>query len=318
MTFNFSHYRLAFRALDTFRLPDYAGSRLRGMFGYALRQLSCVTKLPDCATCPMKNHCPYTQVFEPKHLDKTEQSTSIGLITPYLIHPPVGKSRYHEGDILYIELGLLHDALKHLPLIILALRRAFLRGLYPDQGKADLILIDQVFPEQKTIYTEENPILDNHETQCPWPEFNQAKNKHVCLLTPLRIEQKHKVIGPKEITASVFFRHLIRRVSLIVQKSDIKTITLDQIRQANHLADLVEFEKRVFWKEIERYSFRQQQSIPLGGVLGRLYFKSVPVELLPFLELGQWLNLGKETTFGLGRYRIEATPWQEKLGLEHV
>lgn len=39
-TFPVARYRFEFKVRQTIRLPDYAGSMLRGAFGHALRQLS--------------------------------------------------------------------------------------------------------------------------------------------------------------------------------------------------------------------------------------------------------------------------------------
>jgi hypothetical protein len=44
----------------------------------------------------------------------------------------------------------------------------------------------------------------------------------------------------------------------------------------------------------------------LGGVIGEAVLRG---DLTPFAELlaaGQWTHLGKNTSFGLGRYRLEA------------
>jgi hypothetical protein len=44
-----------------------------------------------------------------------------------------------------------------------------------------------------------------------------------------------------------------------------------------------------------------------GGLLGQLRLSGPGVApLWPLIALGQWLNLGKNTSFGLGRYRVVA------------
>ena len=60
------------------------------------------------------------------------------------------------------------------------------------------------------------------------------------------------------------------------------------------------------WRDWRRYSSRQRQEMVLGGVVGEVALRG---ELAPFAELlavGQWTHLGKNTSFGLGRYRLEA------------
>lgn len=83
---------------------------------------------------------------------------------------------------------------------------------------------------------------------------------------------------------------------------------MDRIRALNNLADDVEDDRRLVWQDWERYTSRQNQEMNLGGVVGRWYLKQVPAELLPFIYLGQWLHLGKETAFGLGKYQWTSEP----------
>ena len=52
-SFPLARYRFEFQATRPIRLPDYAGSMLRGAFGHALRKLACMTKQKDCAGCPL-------------------------------------------------------------------------------------------------------------------------------------------------------------------------------------------------------------------------------------------------------------------------
>ena len=42
------------------------------------------------------------------------------------------------------------------------------------------------------------------------------------------------------------------------------------------------------------------------GVIGEWAFYDLPAELSALLYIGQWLHIGKETTFGHGGYRITA------------
>ena len=42
---------------DPLRLPQHAGSMLRGAFGSALRKVACMTGKKDCKTCPLKSQC---------------------------------------------------------------------------------------------------------------------------------------------------------------------------------------------------------------------------------------------------------------------
>ena len=42
----------------------------------------------------------------------------------------------------------------------------------------------------------------------------------------------------------------------------------------------------------------------LGGALGSWTLSGELEPLLPWLQLGQWLHIGKNATMGLGQYRL--------------
>ncbi|HAY22292.1 MAG TPA: hypothetical protein DCY27_09015 [Desulfobacterales bacterium] len=63
-------------------------------------------------------------------------------------------------------------------------------------------------------------------------------------------------------------------------------------------------EGRLHWYDWERYSYSQQERLKLGGLKGAITFAGEG-PFMPYLRLGEQVNLGQGTTFGLGRYRTE-------------
>jgi hypothetical protein len=59
------------------------------------------------------------------------------------------------------------------------------------------------------------------------------------------------------------------------------------------------------WKDWQRYSSRQKSTMTLGGIVGQVQFTNIPDLLWPMLYLGQWTHVGKNASFGLGRYILE-------------
>ena len=47
-----------------------------------------------------------------------------------------------------------------------------------------------------------------------------------------------------------------------------------------------------------------QQKMTLGGITGTWQFDHLPLSFAQLLHIGQWLHIGKETVFGLGRYTL--------------
>jgi hypothetical protein len=314
-----ARYRFSFCVTEPLRLPGYPGSALRGAFGHALRQLACVTKAPECNNCELIGQCPYSRIFEPHEIPRNAGfsfSSMRQVPVPYIIEPSrnqAGVSR--PGEIVAINMVLLGDALQQLPLIILAWRRAFLRGVGPGDGKAELLAVEYLGQDgnAQAIYHSAGMSIAAHNAQLSLPALPQ-QDIHLELLTPMRIEQNKQPLGARQVTAAILLRHLLRRTELLSElylgQSLAARLGLE-IQQLNALCAGIHDERRLSWSDWQRYSSRQRQSMRLGGVSGHWLLKSVPEALHTYLYLGQWLHAGKETVFGMGRYSITRQPWSD-------
>ena len=62
---------------------------------------------------------------------------------------------------------------------------------------------------------------------------------------------------------------------------------------------------KIKWVDLERYSSRQKTKMKMGGFVGNIEYKGSIEKFLPLIYLGSYLHIGKNTTFGLGKYIIE-------------
>jgi hypothetical protein len=316
-TIHLARYRLSFRVTETLHLPAYAGSALRGAFGHALMYLSGINKNDIEERNDLFLQSPYAKIFDPQQTENSNVSLSgiQQLPVPYVIEAPLSSSQYYQPeDILIFHHVLFGPALNHLSLIILAWRRALLRGLGKGDGKAELICVEQELAPGNwgVIYTEEEPLIKDHSVEISLTRFHKPQDVHLHLRTPLRIQHRGKILGPREVNGSLFLRQLIRRISLCTHVHQNWQWPLELIRELNELADHVKDDRRLHWQEWGRYSSRQHQAMQLGGIVGHWYLEQVPVELLHIIYLGQWFHLGKETAFGLGKYEWIEEPWKPR------
>lgn len=56
--------------------------------------------------------------------------------------------------------------------------------------------------------------------------------------------------------------------------------------------------------QVKRFSSRQMSSMKLGGIKGEVQLDEIPGQLLPWLLAGEVMHIGKNTSFGFGRYRV--------------
>lgn len=300
----FARFQFNFQVETPLHLNFYSGSMLRGAFGHALRHLSCMTKMPDCKSCMLYRSCPYPLVFE--HPPQESKFQKFGNIpNPYIIEPPpLGSKVYQVGEVLSFSMVLMGQAMAQLPLLIFAWQRALQQGLGKERSRARLlnVIVEPDQPQAQIIYdTAQDKEVQAYSTTV---QSLLAKTEKLTLqfVTPLRIQKQDKILT-YEITARDFLSALVRRYFLLLefygedyQATDFAAL----IEQAQQVACDVDFH----WCDWQRYSNRQQQAMKLGGVLGNVTLRGDLSPFLLMLQAGQWLHIGKETTFGMGQYQV--------------
>lgn len=306
-TYPLSRYRLDCIATSSIRLPEYAGSTLRGAFGHALRQLACATRAKTCEGCMLATHCPYTAVFEPQK----PQGSTFGLATPpvpYIIEPPSwGERRYEKQDELQFHFTLVGRAADHLNICIMAWQRALARGIGAGDGTARLDTLHHCTPQGETpVYRAGESVLA-HAHLISLPEETLPCPLTLEFITPLRLQQNGHALPPSRITARPLITALIRRASLLAEHYAGAPLYIpEQFVMLSQAAAQSEAVTDLHWRDWTRHSSRQGRTMQLGGCMGRITLHG---DLRPFgdiLRLGQWLHVGKEASFGLGQYRLLA------------
>ena len=305
-----ARYRFQFTVTRPIHLPDWSGSMLRGAFGHALRRLACMTRAKDCAGCPLHNTCPYPAIFAPPAVDHKIQRFSQPP-APYLIEPENWGARLLTvGDTLQFDMVLLGRALRELPLITLAWQQAAQRGLGPGDGTAELTQIQHLTHAGSSIsvFNATTNRLIEHPTNAPdAPQTETPDEITLHLLSPLRLQENGRALPPNRLNAQQLLMASVRRASLMAEFHGNGAPNWD-FKQLTQQAAAVNSEKDLKWQDWTRRSSRQQQTMQLGGVTGTWTLRGNIQPFLAPLHLGQWLHIGKETVFGLGKYRLEQNP----------
>jgi len=299
-----ARFRFDFKVETPLHRHYYAGSQLRGAFGHALRRTTCVTRQKDCKACPLYRSCAYPEVFETPAPEHHARQRFSQVPNPYVIEPPpLGAHDYRPGEILSFDFVLMGLALRHLPLIVYAWQRALQRNEGMGGGSARLVGVAYVPPvgEPEAIFADgELRSLDIRPPAAPVLD-GAARLRFA---TPLRLQQEGKALG-HAMTARDILMGLARRYWYLAEfHQHIQPAT--DFREFGERAAALELEDGTVWRDWRRYSNRQRQAMVLGGVIGEVVLRG---DLAPFADLltvGQWTHLGKNASFGLGRYRLEA------------
>ncbi|NGZ07738.1 MAG: CRISPR system precrRNA processing endoribonuclease RAMP protein Cas6 [Magnetococcales bacterium] len=306
LSLSVARYRLEWEVESRMRLPEYAGSALRGVFGAALRRVVCLTGKPECPGCGSWRSCPYPLIFEtPVPVSATGERMQAVVPNPYMIEPPPwGERIYQPGESLVFHMVLVGKALAQLSLIVFAWQRALARGVGPDHGKARLLRVVHVESQgEREIFHSEGQSLLAHDSCVSVPPWPGPSTVTMQIITPARVQRDGSPLGPERITPRDLLVNLMRRVSQVMELHGQRTMEADYADLAQQ-ARLIDARGRLTWRDWTRRSARQQQTMALGGVVGTWHLTG-PLELFwPFLYLGQWLHVGKNATFGLGHYRL--------------
>jgi CRISPR-associated endoribonuclease Cas6 len=204
---------------------------------------------------------------------------------------------------------LIGPAVEALPYFIQLFHDQGKRGLGRERGRFTLLEVTQV-RDGKTQLVYEGPIRTLYAAE---PEFGpevrpgvrQVSTVSLEFLTPLRLKEKGDLVT--HLTFPLFWERLRQRLTLLAAFYGDR----DQKPDLSHLsapAEAVSFkESRLSWYDWQRYSCRQRDLMKLGGLKGSITFSGELTPFLPYLRLGELVNLGQGTTFGLGRYRLTET-----------
>lgn len=319
--FTFAKFRFTIRAMEETSLPVYKGAVFRGGFGYAFKKIVCIQRTKkECSECLLHRRCVYSYIFETAPPEDTKVLRLYRAIPhPFVIEPPLDDTRViKQGDRLSFNLILIGKAVDYLPYFILTFTELGKQGIGRDRGKFILEKVEclDVTGEGNTIYNSEKEVLQNDYPLLEASRLNHAENLSVRkadkednsqvelrFLTPLRVRFDGRITH--NIEFHVIFRNLLRRVSSLLYFHCGRELECDYKAYIEEAEKIKTVSNRLQWFDWERYSTRQKQKMTLGGVLGTAKYEGNLKPFLPFLKLGEYIHVGKGTSFGLGKYRMK-------------
>ncbi len=314
--FSLAKFQLTISPIDKIILPKYKGSTFRGGFGHAFKKVVCVNSHKDCSECLLKEKCIYSYVFEtPPPKDTTIMRKYPYAPHPFIIEPPLDEKReFDDNDNLDFGLTLIGRAIDYLPYFIFTFDELGRIGLGKGRGKYRLREVKNIFQsndnvEESLIYKGDDKILNNKYKILSFKDIINRTKKipkreriELQFITPTRIKYKNKLISDLEF--HILIRNLLRRVSLLSYFHCDEKLDINFKEVIEESKDIEIENSDLNWYDWERYSHRQRERMSLGGFVGKITFKGNLKEYLPLLYLGQYTHVGKQTSFGLGKYLI--------------
>ena len=307
----FGRYEFTCRLETDAELPYYKGSTFRGVFGRALKQVVCALKRQECNDCMLRQKCVYATVFEPPPPGNAKDSRMAAPPHPFVIEPPLTiKTHYPAGSSFDFSLLLMGEANNYLPYFIYAFDQMGKIGIGKklNDGRGRFVL-ETVRSNDAVIYTSDSQKLNmngNLKKLVLEPPENlpdPTLRLKLTLETPLRLKFDNRLQAA--LPFHVLVRAMLRRVSSLMNAFGDGEPALDYPGLVKRAEAVQIADNHLSWYDWERYSFRQDEKMLMGGMAGSVTYEGSIGEFLPLFEFCEQVHLGKQTTFGLGKIRTE-------------
>ena len=135
------------------------------------------------------------------------------------------------------------------------------------------------------------------------PQTNNHNSRiTISLVTPLRLRFEGNITDSIEF--HVLIRNLLRRISSLSYFHCDEKLELDFKGIIERAKAVKQTASDIKWFDWKRYSTRQEEWMSLGGVVGAVSYEGALTEFMQLLRLGEYIHVGKGTSFGLGKYEI--------------
>jgi len=309
--FSLAAFTFHLTAKETIQLPEYKGSALRGGFGHVMKKVCCVLPPGQCdQRCQLGNQCAYAYIFEtPQDGSANANIIATNLPHPFVILPPLTKRELiHAGEALTFQLTLIGKGIEFLPYFVYAFDELGRTGIGRGQGRYQLERVTDNF-NQNEIYSRRTKTLKSDFTTRQFSDLiaetqtQNPQNLTLQFITPTRILDNDKTA--RTLSFDLLMRGLLRRASLLAKIHCGQEWQLDY----RAIVDAARAQVRLTHSELrdhswERYSNRQQRRMRFDSFIGTVQYEGTLQPFLPYILLGHYIHLGKNTTFGMGKYEI--------------
>ncbi|MGI6647589.1 MAG: CRISPR system precrRNA processing endoribonuclease RAMP protein Cas6 [Bacillota bacterium] len=275
--------------------------------GQVLKEMVCIRRDRQCRRCSISNKCSYTFVFETATYYAGQPRDSGGVPQPFVLEPPLEEeTRYEVGQTINFSLVLMGRGVDYLPYFLSAFDFMGERGIGRRRGRFELFRVTDSYSGE-VVYDREsgevNSLLTPRNLSDLLLKSEACQSCCLTLLTPLRLKQGGSLT--EQFNFELLIRAILRRITYLNQYFGDQEIELDYKQLIDQAKEIKTRARNIAWRDWERYSSRQDTRMKLGGIVGDIEFAGEITPFWPFLLMGQEIHIGKNTTFGLGKYLVE-------------
>lgn len=298
--------------------PKNKTSALRGGTGRMMILQNCVLadselSEADCLVCRCMDECLVQRfLYTPMRLEPELSYNKISM--GYVFSCEDYRSYIASGDTFQFQVILFGKSRVYLNLLLQAIDTLGFAGLGKNQTKFQIVKVTN--SRKKVIIDRENYGNSLFKENCQ-PEtlasyvdyrMKQLKGREeICLKLQTETTLKYQGEILQELNFEAILAAAARRMYLFncfegnrMDLAEYQEMLFNSCRM-NDCRSLVDSVKEI---GVRRYSSRQREAMRLQGLKGELRILSIPKECLPTLLAGEITRIGKNTSFGFGRYHI--------------
>ena len=300
ITFDIPYIGLHFYAeiLNDTRMPETKTAALRGGMGEMLLRQNCVADR-KCETCSFRKACVVSHTFystmekKPSYVTKPE---SIG----YLIECTDTRTRFKKGGRFEFTLTLFGESIVFFNIYLQAFCQLGMYGL--GKAKARFRISEVRNTQGRTIVRDNEVDMSRYCIDTVSGYIKQRKEKllqgsgdwKLTFITPLSMKYQQEYM--EQFYGEALVKGAARRIQMldyyIGTEADIPEFSVyPEIRAQS-----------VSRETVRRYSGTQDSHMTLRGISGTVIFDTMPEECLDYLIAGELTHMGRNTSFGFGKY----------------
>lgn len=289
-------------------MPKDKVSGFRGGIGEMMLRSGCVRKR-ECEKCDFLEECPVQKIMYAK-CKITPKSVTEGESMGYIFECEDKTEYYQEGDNLELTLVLFGSNILYFRQYVQALAMLGVEGIGKNQSHFTISAIlnghrepitegTSIFMERYLIETLKD-YVEYRRKRIGSPEFLR-----IDFVSPTAVKYQGELLESFDLDA--IYRSILRRIYMldcfegIAFEEELKFVELPYTMA----------KQEVYAEKVRRFSNHKQQKMVLTGITGHVHLERKESgqdteRFLNVLLAGEILHLGKNTSFGFGKYRIAA------------
>lgn len=283
-------------------LPENKVSALRGGIGEMLLRSNCIRDR-ECENCLFASECIIQRTMY-SQFEKKPRFVTNGESVGYVIECENYQKRFTEGDAFGFQLILFGKTVVYFNVFLQAIHMLGMNGLGKYAGHFRITNIQNESGEPildgVNVYMERYQVkeLGGYVERRLQMLKGSAFPAKIVFKTPLTVKYNGEFL--REFNMDAIVRSVKRRIYML---DCFEGIDGEDAFDRNYMIPLIKCQN-VKRRAVKRFSSRKQSSMYLNGIQGEVELEQIEPNTLGLLLAGEVIHIGKNTSFGFGKYRV--------------